>query len=99
MLSHLKIGSRLNLCFGIMVVLMLAIAARSMAQSSSLRQKQLSPLDDIREAPDQTGIAACNAVTQGDDGPAARELALLDRQRDIISSGRCRSSRLGNSVQ
>jgi methyl-accepting chemotaxis protein len=89
----LKIGARLALCFGALVALMLAIAAMSlarldtmaktMAQASAIRQQQLGPLYDIREALDQTGIAARNAYIQHDDAEAAKDLDTLDRQRDI----------------
>jgi methyl-accepting chemotaxis protein len=91
--KKLKIGARLALCFGVLVALMLVIAAMSlarldtmaktMAQAAAIRQQQLGPLYDIREALDQTGIAARNAYIQTDDAEAAKDLGALDRQRDI----------------
>jgi len=92
-LNNLKIGTRLGACFAILVALMLAVAAMSVArlhtmsgtiaEANTIRQQKLGPLYDIREALDQTGIAARNAFIQTDDAAAARELAELDRQRDV----------------
>jgi methyl-accepting chemotaxis protein len=91
--KDMKIGARLALCFGVLVALMLVIAAMSlarlgtmadtMAHAATIRQQQLGPLYDLREALDQTGIAARNAYIQTDDAQAAKELDALDRQRDI----------------
>jgi methyl-accepting chemotaxis protein len=89
----MKIGARLAACFGILVALMLAIAAMSLVRlqtmattidhATTIRQQQLGPLYDIREALDQTGIAARNAFVLSDDALAGKELSELDRQREI----------------
>jgi methyl-accepting chemotaxis protein len=93
MFKNLKIGSRLAICFGIVVLLMLAITAISLsrlsttattiAQATAIRQHQLAPLYDIREALAQTGISARNAFIMEDDGEAKTELGLLDQQREV----------------
>jgi len=93
MLTHLKIRTRLALCFGIVLTLMLTIAAialvrldattRAIAQATAIRERQLAPLYDIREALAQTGIEARNAFIQTDDAQAGRELDLLDGHRDL----------------
>jgi methyl-accepting chemotaxis protein len=93
-MSNLKIGARLALCFGVVVPLMLAIAAMSLARlhatastiadATAIRQNELAPLYDIREALAQTGIAARNAFIMTDDAEAARELDLLARERDLF---------------
>jgi methyl-accepting chemotaxis protein len=91
MLNNLKIRTRLALSFGIVVALMLAIAAialvrldatsRAIAQATAIREKQMAPLYDIREALAQTGIEARNAFIMTDDAQARQEFDLLDRQR------------------
>ena len=92
MFKNLKIGTRLALCFGIVVALMLAIAAislsrlsttaSSIAQATAIRENQLAPLYDIREALAQTGISARNAYVIGDDQQAQAELVLVEQYRD-----------------
>jgi len=88
-MNRLKIGTRLATCFAIVVALMLAISAlsltrfaataQSIADATTIRQKQLAPLYDIREALAQTGISARNAFIMQDDAEAARELDLIDK--------------------
>jgi methyl-accepting chemotaxis protein len=90
--KNFKIGTRLALCFGVVVLLMLAIAAISLsrltttaatiAQATAIRESQLAPLYDIRESLAQTGIAARNAFILEDDQQAQAELSLLEQQRD-----------------
>jgi len=92
-LTRLNIGTRLATCFALVVALMLAIAAisltrfaataHSIADAASIRQNQLAPLYDIREALAQTGISARNAFIMQDDAEAARELNLMDGFRDV----------------
>jgi len=92
-LNRLKIGTRLATCFAIVVVLMLAISAISLtrfattagtiSEATRIRQAELAPLYDIREALAQTGISARNAFIMQDDTEAASELALVDKFRDI----------------
>jgi len=90
--KHLKIGTRLAVCFGAVVVLMLAIAAISLsrlgttaatiAQATAIRENQLAPLYDIRESLAQTGISARNAFVIGDDQQAQAELVLVEQYRE-----------------
>ena len=92
MLSNLKIGTRLALSFGVVVALMFAITAISLNRlgtttdaigaASAIRQQQLKPLYEIREALAQTGIAARNVYIVQDPVQAQAELDLLDRQRE-----------------
>ena len=93
MLTRLKIGTRLTTCFALVVALMLAISAisltrfattaQSISDATHIRQNELAPLYDIREALAQTGISARNAFIMQDDAEAARELDLIDKFRDI----------------
>ena len=92
MFKHFKIGIRLAICFGAVVLLMLAIAAISLsrlnttaatiAQAAAIREQQLAPLYDIRESLAQTGISARNAFIIGDDTQAQAELVLVERYRE-----------------
>jgi methyl-accepting chemotaxis protein len=89
--KNLKIGTRLAICFGIVVLLMLAIAAialgrlsttaATIAQATEIRQNELAPLYNMRESLAQTGISARNAFIIGDDAQARAELDLVDQQR------------------
>jgi methyl-accepting chemotaxis protein len=93
-LTRLKIGTRLTICFAFVVALMLAISAISLtrfattahtiSEATDIRQNHLAPLYDIREALAQTGISARNAMIMEDDAEAARELDLVDKFRDIF---------------
>jgi methyl-accepting chemotaxis protein len=92
-MNRLKIGTRLTTCFALVVALMLAISAisltrfattaHSISDATSIRQNELAPLYDIREALAQTGISARNAFIMQDDAEAGRELALVDKFRDV----------------
>jgi len=92
-LMKLKIGRRLALSFGVLVALLLALAAlayvridaisRTIAEENHIRKNMLGPLYVAREALDQTGIAARNAYIYTDDAAAQRELALLETQKKI----------------
>ena len=92
-MNRLKIGTRLATCFALVVALMLAIAAISLtrfattadtiSEATRIRQSQLAPLYDIREALAQTGISARNAFIMQDDAEAARELDLVDQFRVV----------------
>jgi methyl-accepting chemotaxis protein len=92
-LKNLKIGTRLGICFGIVVLLMLAIAAISLgrltataatiAEATAIRQNELAPLYNMRESLAQTGISARNAFVIGDDTRARAELDLVDEQRAL----------------
>ena len=93
MLNRLKIGTRLTVCFALVVALMLAISAisltrfattaKTISDATTIRQQELAPLYDIREALAQTGISARNAFIMQDDAEAARELDLIDHFREI----------------
>ena len=93
MLSNLKIGPRLALCFGIVAALMLVISALALSRlgatataidaATSIRQQQLEPLYAIREALAQTGIAARNAFIVQDQAQAGAELDIIDAQRKL----------------
>jgi methyl-accepting chemotaxis protein len=92
-LDKLKIGTRLSLGFGILVVLISAIALFSLLRLGAILDKskyvdeiqaaQLDPLYVAREALDQTGLAARNAYIFTDNKDATRELALVDEQKTI----------------
>jgi methyl-accepting chemotaxis protein len=90
----LKIGARLAFAFGALVVLTLALTAFAiyrMGEASSvvdaertIRTTQLAPLYELREALDQTGIAARNAYIYEAKADAERELNVLDQQSAIL---------------
>ena len=90
----LKIGARLAIAFGALVVLTLALtgfAIYRMGEASSvvdaerlIRTNQLTPLYELREALDQTGIAARNAYIYEAKADAERELNVLDQQAAIF---------------
>jgi methyl-accepting chemotaxis protein len=93
MLRNLKIGARLACSFGAIGALTLIVAtialvrmgdtAQAVAQEKMIRTTQLAPLYDLREALDQTGIAARNAYIYEADEDALRELDVLDQQRKV----------------
>ena len=93
MLSNLKIGTKLSLGFGALVILMLVLAALSLFRLSAIstavthqetvQQQKLDPLFAAREALAQTGLAARNALIFTDPQQAAAELAILDQQKAI----------------
>jgi methyl-accepting chemotaxis protein len=92
MFKHFKIGTRLAICFGVVVLLMLVIAAISLsrlsttattiAQATAIREHQLAPLYDIRESLAQTGISARNAFIVPDERTAETELGLVEQYRE-----------------
>ncbi|OON63979.1 hypothetical protein B0920_11730 [Massilia sp. KIM] len=92
MFKNLNIGTRLALCFGLVVALMLAITFIALNRlgatvdaidaATVIRQQQLEPLYEIRETVAQTGISARNAYIVQDEAQARAELDLLDRQRE-----------------
>jgi methyl-accepting chemotaxis protein len=94
MLSKLKIGARLAVAFGALVLLTLALTAFSiyrMGEASSvvdaerlIRTHQMTPLYELREALDQTGIAARNAYIYDAKADADRELGVLDQQASLF---------------
>jgi methyl-accepting chemotaxis protein len=94
MFSKLKIGARLAVAFGALVFLTLALTAFAiyrMGEASSvvdaerlIRTTQMTPLYELREALDQTGIAARNAYIYEARGDADRELSVLDQQAKLF---------------
>jgi methyl-accepting chemotaxis protein len=93
MFNNIKIGARLTLCFSILGMLILALAAlalvrmadtaQTVSEEKTIRTTQLAELYKLREALGQTGIAARNAYIYERDEDALRELDVLDQQRDI----------------
>jgi len=93
MFNQLKIGARLTVCFSILGMLMLALAAialvrmadtaQTVAEEKNIRTTQLAQLYKLREALGQTGIAARNAYIYEREEDALRELGVLDEQRAI----------------
>jgi methyl-accepting chemotaxis protein len=91
---NFKIGVRLAVAFGVLVFLTLALAAfavHRMGEASAvvdaerrIRLTQLAPLYELREALDQTGIAARNAYIYEEQADAERELDVLDQQSAIF---------------
>lgn len=90
-MKNLRIGSRLAVGFGLVVVLMLSISAISLLRlaqtthavtsATTIRQQELAPLYNVREALAQTGVSARNALIMRDDRLANGELAILDKNR------------------
>ena len=91
--NNLTIGARLTAGFAALVVLMLVLAtvallcigaiADAMGAQDKVQQEKLEPLYVVREALDQTGLAARNAYIFRDEAAAARELAILDSQKAL----------------
>ncbi|MGJ7916627.1 hypothetical protein ACI48D_14260 [Massilia sp. LXY-6] len=78
----------------VLVTLVLAVFAigrvsgigDALTAADSLRRTRLEPLYDLREALDQTGIAARNAFIFSDAAEAMRELDLVDQQVGIYQA-------------
>ncbi len=93
MFKKLKISTRLSIGFGavcVLTVLVSFIALMRMSQTAQvvaheklIRTTQLDHLYELREALDQTGIAARNAYIYETDKDALTELDVLDQQRMI----------------
>jgi methyl-accepting chemotaxis protein len=92
-LAGLKIGAKLRLGFGILVTMMVLLAGFALVRMASMSRavehqqlvdaKKLEPLYAVREALDQTGLAARNAYISTSDSDAARELNIVDQQKAI----------------
>ena len=92
-MSNLKIGTKLTLGFGVIVLLILALSIAFLVQTKSIgnvivsqnqvRSEKLERLYVAREALDQTGIAARNAFIFKADADAKKELEILDQQKTI----------------
>jgi methyl-accepting chemotaxis protein len=91
--SSLSLRGKLSLGFGMVVFLLLSLAAFSVVQVSSIGEAlraqknvadaKLAPLYVAREALDQTGIAARNAYIFKTEADAQSELAILDAQKAL----------------
>jgi methyl-accepting chemotaxis protein len=92
-LQRLKIGPRLFLAFGVLGLFMLAISlfaivrmgdiANAVQFQNAVRTHKLEPLYAAREALDQTGLSARNALAIADLAEATRELDKLDGFREL----------------
>jgi len=92
-LHKLKIGVRLGLGFGLLVLMLSAMAAFSLLRlegilstvkyGDKILTEKLQPLYVAREALDQTGLAARNAFIFTDNADAMKELAIVDEQKEI----------------
>ena len=92
-LASLKFGTKLKAGFGLLVAMMVLLAAfallRLSAISDAIAHQQyvsttkLEPLYVVREALGQTGLAARNAYIFTDEGAALRELDLLDKEKAV----------------
>ena len=91
--NRLTIGARLSAGFGLLVLLMLVLAAfallrigaisGAMDAQEKVQLEKLEPLYVAREALDQTGLAARNAYIFHDQAAAEKELAILDSQKAL----------------
>ncbi|TFW09283.1 chemotaxis protein [Oxalobacteraceae bacterium OM1] len=91
--SSLSTRAKLNLGFGIVGILIVALALiawRGLAQvdgtlaaQNAVRTEKLERLYTIREALGQTGLAARNAYIFTNDADARKELDLIDQQKGI----------------
>jgi methyl-accepting chemotaxis protein len=91
--SSMKIGTKLAISFGAIIFLILVSALLSMLQARQvaalvkeqnvLRTEKLERLYVTRAALAQTGLAARNAFIFDNDVDAAKELDILDRQKDM----------------
>jgi len=88
-----KIGTKLSLSFGSLVVLMallvvvsfssISLLTGAMRVAGKVQSDKLEPLYVAREALDQTGIAARNAYIFESDKDARVELDIVDQQKTI----------------
>ncbi len=92
-LQRLRIGPRLFLAFGILGLFMVAISlfainrmgdiAQAVSFQNTVRTHKLEPLYAAREALDQTGLSARNALAIADDAEAGRELDKVDSYKAV----------------
>ncbi len=88
--AGVAISTKLYASFALVVIVTLVLAVfailrvdgiqSALANADSLRGSRLEPLYALREALDQTGIAARNAYIFTDNADAMRELDLVDKQ-------------------
>ena len=89
--SNLKLGTKLYLGFGLLVLFVLILSASSLIQTkgiselmkmqTELRTQKLEQLYVMRESLDQTGLAARNAYVFPDEKNANAELDLVDKDK------------------
>src|SRR5450830_908077 len=92
-LQRLRIGPRLFLAFGILGLFMVAISlfainrmgdiAQAVSFQNTVRTHKLEPLYAAREALDQTGLSARNALAIADNAEAGRELDKVDSYKAL----------------
>jgi methyl-accepting chemotaxis protein len=92
-IKNMRIGSKLRFGFGCLVAMMLFLAGLSLVRmaaiSDAIKYQQhvystkLEPLYVVREALDQTGLAARNAYIFTDEAAATKELKILDEQKAL----------------
>ena len=90
-ISNLKLGTKLYLGFGLLVLFLLIMSVASLTQTrgiselmkvqTDLRTQKLEQLYVVREALDQTGLAARNAYVFPDEKSANSELDLVDKEK------------------
>ncbi len=91
MIKNMKIGTRIGIAFGFIVlltILLIAIAlngtnniSRAMDSDARITNEKLEPLYNIREALGQTGLSARNALAIADNTEAGKELDKLEAFR------------------
>lgn len=104
--AGVAISTKLYAAFSLVVVVTLVLAVfaitrvngigQALSNADSLRSSRLEPLYALREALDQTGIAARNAFIFTDKADAMRELDLVDKQVGIAEAA---LARLDGSLQ
>jgi methyl-accepting chemotaxis protein len=92
----IAISTKLYASFALVVLVTLVLAVfavsrvngigQALANADKLRSSHLEPLYELREALDQTGIAARNAFIFTDNDEALRELDLVDKQVAIAQA-------------
>jgi methyl-accepting chemotaxis protein len=95
-MQGIAISTKLYASFALVVLVTLVLAVfsvsrvngigQALANADKLRSSHLEPLYELREALDQTGIAARNAFIFTDNDEALRELDLVDKQVAIAQA-------------
>lgn len=92
-INKMKIGTRLSLGFGLLILLMSLVAMFALLRLNTIldtvryvdkvQAEKLEPLYVAREALGKTGLAARNAFIFSNDNDAQNELAIVDQQKNI----------------
>ena len=92
-INKMKIGTRLSLGFGLLILLMSLVAMFALLRLNTIldtvryvdkvQAEKLEPLYVAREALGKTGLAARNAFIFSNDNDAQNELAIVDQQKKI----------------